>query len=158
MSVEELVEQGEIYIMTHCSSSSADQAGLMPERVACLDCPSDHIVTENGIKVSDKMHFFKGDKQSAWFEAGIQRGGHYCCIACNCSTMGFCDFTEVHHFQLRSYTDIHLSLYLLYRKIRYLPNNMHVLSTLCVMCMYARVCERVCVVCVCVLVYVLEYV
>ena len=64
MSVQELVEQGEIYIMTHCSFSSADQAGLIPERVACLDCPSDHIVTENGIKICDKMHFFKGDKQS----------------------------------------------------------------------------------------------
>ena len=95
--------------MTHCSSSSADQAGLIPERVACLDSLYDHIVTENGIKICDKMHFFKGDKQSAWFEAGIQRGGHYCCITCNWSTMGFCDFTRVHHSQLRSYTDIHIA-------------------------------------------------
>ena len=38
MNVQELVEQGEIYIMTDCSSSSsADQAGLTPERVACLE-------------------------------------------------------------------------------------------------------------------------
>ena len=42
-SVQELVEQGEIYIMAHCSSSSADQAGLTPERVACLDSLSETI-------------------------------------------------------------------------------------------------------------------
>ena len=34
MTVQEMVEQGEVYIMAHCSSSSADQAGLIPERVS----------------------------------------------------------------------------------------------------------------------------
>ena len=77
MTVQEMVERGEVYIMAHCSSSSADQAGLIPERVACLDSLSDPIVVENGLRVHDSLRFFKGDKQSAWFEAGIQRGGYY---------------------------------------------------------------------------------
>ena len=74
MTVQEMVDQGEVYIMAHCSSSSADQAGLIPERVACLDNLSDPIVVEEGLTVHDSLKFFKGDKQSAWFEAGIQRG------------------------------------------------------------------------------------
>ena len=107
MNVQELVEQGEIYIMTHCSSSSADQAGLTPERVACLDTLSDPITTESGIKIYDTVRFFKGDKQSAWFEAGIQRGGHYCCIACDCHTSNsFTNFTKAHHSKLRGFTNI----------------------------------------------------
>ena len=99
-SVQELVEQGEIYIMAHCSSSSADQAGLTPERVACLDSLSETITTKDGIEIHDTLQFFKGDKQSAWFKAGIQRGGHYCCIACNCHTNDCLDFTKAHHSKL----------------------------------------------------------
>ena len=106
MNVQELVEQGEIYIMTHCSSSSADQAGLTPERVACLDTLNDPIFTEIGIKILDTIHFFKGDQQSAWFEAGIQRDGHYCCIACHCHTNSFTNYTKAHHSKLRSFMDI----------------------------------------------------
>ena len=94
MSLQELIEQGEIYMMTHCSSSSADQAGLTPERVACLDCLAEPITTEDGIEIRRLCPFFKGDKQSAWFEAGIQRGGHYCCLACDCHTNAFTDFTS----------------------------------------------------------------
>ena len=59
MNVQELVEQGEIYIMTHCSSSSADQAGLTPERVACLDTLSDPITTESGIKIYNTVRFLR---------------------------------------------------------------------------------------------------
>ena len=106
ISVQELIEQGEIHIMTHCSSTSVNQAGLIPERVACLDSLSDPVLTEDGIKIYDKIQLFKGDKQSAWFEAGIQRGGHYCCIACNCHSKSFTNFTQAHHSELRGFQDI----------------------------------------------------
>ena len=107
MTVQEMVEQGEVYIMTHCSSSSADQAGLIPERVACLDSLADPIVIEDGLSIHDSLHFFKGDKQSAWFEAGIQRGGHYCCIACECHVKDFTDFTTmVQNCRLRGLREI----------------------------------------------------
>jgi hypothetical protein len=95
MSVQETVEQGEVYIIAHCSSSSADQAGLIPERVACLDSLSDPIVLDNGLELHDSLQFFKGDKQSAWFEAGIQRGGNYCCLVCDCHVKDFVDYTAV---------------------------------------------------------------
>ena len=95
MTVQEMVEQGEVYIMAHCSSSSADQAGLIPERVVCLDSLSDPIIIEEGLTIHDSLHIFKGDKQSAWFEAGIQRGGYYCCIACGSHVKDFTDFTTI---------------------------------------------------------------
>ena len=127
-SVQELVEQGEIYIMTHCSSSSADQAGLTPEKVACLDSLSEAITTEDGIEIHDTLQFFKGDKQSAWFEAGIQRGGHYCCIACNCHTNDCLDFTKAHHSKLRGYRDIqHTATAGIFGKV---PNKVNFYDTL----------------------------
>ena len=52
-TAQEMVEQGEAYIKAHCSSSSAREWAK-------------HIRFP---------HFFKGDKQSAWFETGKQRGG-----------------------------------------------------------------------------------
>ena len=104
MTVQEMVEQGEVYIMAHCSSSSADQAGLIPERVDSL---SDPIVVEDGLRVHDSLRFFKGDKQSAWFETGIQRGGYYCCIACDAHVRDFNDFTTlVQSRRLRGLADI----------------------------------------------------
>ena len=39
MSLQEIVEQGDVHIFAHCSSTSSDQAGLIPERVACLKSP-----------------------------------------------------------------------------------------------------------------------
>lgn len=36
LSVQEFVEQGEIHFVAHCSSTSADQAGLIPDRLECL--------------------------------------------------------------------------------------------------------------------------
>ena len=60
MSVQEIVEQGEVYIMAHCSSSSADQAGFIPERVACLDGLSDPIDLEDGLRIHDSLQFFRG--------------------------------------------------------------------------------------------------
>ena len=107
MSVQEMVEQGEVYIMAHCSSSSADQAGLIPERLACLDGLSDPIDLEDGLRIYDSLQFFKGDKQSAWFEAGIQRGGNYCCIACNSHVKNFANYTAmVQTCKLRTLQDI----------------------------------------------------
>ena len=75
MSLQEFIEQSEIHIPAHCSSISSDRAGLIPERVACLESLSVPIITENGITLKDRLAFFKGDKHSAWFEAGIMRGG-----------------------------------------------------------------------------------
>ena len=106
MSVQEFVEQGEIHFVANCSSTSADQAGLIPDRLVCLECLSNPITTGSGIEIADKAMFFKGDKQAAWFEAGISRGGHYCCIMCNCQTSKFKDFAHASQCNFRSLKDI----------------------------------------------------
>ena len=95
MSMQEIVEQGEIYILARCSSTSSDQAGLIPERVACLESLSAPAVTSKGIPINDRLMFFKSDKQAAWFEAGISRGGNYCCVSCTCHKSKFADITKV---------------------------------------------------------------
>ena len=106
MSLQEFIEHGEIHILAHCSSTSSDQASLIPERVACLESLSVPIITENGITLKDTSVFFKGDKQSAWFEAGVTRGGNYCCVACTCHTSHFADISHVFSCKERSFSDI----------------------------------------------------
>ena len=69
-----------MHIFAHCSSTFSNEAGLIPERVACLESLSVPIVTTKEIPINDKLMFFKGDKQAAWFEAGISCGGNYCCV------------------------------------------------------------------------------
>ena len=105
MSMQEIVEQGEIYILAHCSSTSSDQAGLIPERVACLESLSAPVVTSKGIPINDRLMFFKGDKQAAWFEAGISRGGNYCCVSCTCHKSKFADITKVFNCKGRLFKD-----------------------------------------------------
>ena len=105
MSLQELVEQGDVHIFAHCSSTSSDQASLIPERVACLESLSVPIVTTKGIPINDKLMFFKGDKQAAWFEAGISRGGNYCCVSCTCHRAKFSDMTHVHSCEERLFLD-----------------------------------------------------
>ena len=60
MSLQEIVEQGDVHIFAHCSSTSSDQAGLIPERVACLESLSSPIVTSKGIPINDRLMFSKG--------------------------------------------------------------------------------------------------
>ena len=105
MSLQELFEQGNVHIFAHCSSTSSDQAGLIPERVACLESLSVPIVTTKGIPINDKLMFFKGDKQAAWFEAGISHGGNYCCVSCTCHIAKFSDMTHMHSCEERLFLD-----------------------------------------------------
>ena len=106
MSVQEFVEQGEIHFVANCSSTSADQAGLIPDRLECLESISIPIYTSKNTEIVDKVMFFKGDKQAAWFEAGISCGGHYCCTMCNCHTSKFKDFAHASQCNFRSLHDI----------------------------------------------------
>ena len=105
MSLQEIVKQGDVHIFAHCSSTSSDQAGLIPERVACLESLSSPIVTSKGIPINDRLMFFKGDKQAAWFEAGISRGGNYCCVSCTCHKSNFVDITHVQSCKERLFLD-----------------------------------------------------
>ena len=89
-------------IFAHCSSSSHDQTGLIPERIACLKSLSETTMV-NGIQIVDHAKVFKADKQGLWFEAGTSRGGTYSCVACSSTTSRYTDNTYslrcTHRFQ-----------------------------------------------------------
>ena len=68
--IQEYVEEGEIHIVAHGSSSLSDQACIIPERLAELDGLCEAVTTKSGIYIKDTLEFFKGDKPAAQFEAG----------------------------------------------------------------------------------------
>lgn len=59
------------------SSSIKDQAALLPNRVACLHDLNTPIMASNGVEVTDRLHFFTGDKPASLFERCTQIGGAY---------------------------------------------------------------------------------
>ena len=89
-NVQEFVEEGEIHIVAHGSSTLSDQATLIPERLAELDGVSDEVTSNSGIM--DTVRFFKGDKPAAEFEAGVSTGGNYPCVGCACHNGRFADY------------------------------------------------------------------
>ena len=106
-SLQEIVEQGDVHIFAHCSSTSCDQAGLIPGRVVCLESLSSPIVTSKGIPINDRLMFFKGDKQAAWFEAGISHGGELLLCELYMPQIKFCGHNTCTQFQrkvFRRYT------------------------------------------------------
>ena len=57
-----------------------------------MDGLSDEVLSSTGIRITDRLRFFKGDKPAAQFEAGITCGGNYPCVACVCHRNSFADF------------------------------------------------------------------
>ena len=92
--VQEYVEEGEIHFIAHGSSSLADQACIIPERLAEVDGLDEPLCAAGGVKVFDILKYFKGDKPAAEFEAGISCGGTYPCVGCICSASRFADFAH----------------------------------------------------------------
>ena len=91
---QEFIEEGEIHIVAHGSSSLEHQATLIPERLAELEGLTDDVTSSSGIKVVDPIRFFKGDKPAAEFEAGVSCGGNYPCVGCTCHRDRFADFSH----------------------------------------------------------------
>ena len=91
-NVQEFVEEGEIHIVAHGSSTLSDQATLIPERLAELDGVTDKVTSNSGIMIMNTVRFFKGDKPAAEFEAGVSTGGNYPCVGCACHNGRFADY------------------------------------------------------------------
>jgi hypothetical protein len=100
--VQEFVEEGEIHFIAHGSSSLADQACVIPERLAELDGLDEPLTADSGIKIFDTLKYFKGDKPAAEFEAGISCGGNFPCVGCVCSASRFSDFAHATTSEQRS--------------------------------------------------------
>ena len=92
--VQEFVEEGEIHFITHGSSSLADQACLIPERLAELEGLNEPLYTSGGIQIANTLKYFNGDKPAVEFEAGISCGGSFPCVGCVCSSSRFSDFAH----------------------------------------------------------------
>ena len=82
MSLQEYVEQPEMYIVCLSSSSTDDQAALIPDRLECLSSLRDPVESSKGVCVKDVIRFFVGDHKAVAFEMGMQCGGHYPCGCC----------------------------------------------------------------------------
>ena len=80
----------------------ADQATLIPERLAELDGLTNDVTSNSGIKIVDTVRFFKGDKPVAELEAGVCTGGSYPCVGCACDHNRFPDSPHVVNCEQRS--------------------------------------------------------
>ena len=79
--MQEVIE--EVHIFGHGSSSLEDQATLIPECLVELGGLTDDVTSSSGIKVVDTHCFFKGDKPTEQFYAGVSCGGIYSCVGCS---------------------------------------------------------------------------
>ena len=85
--MQEFIEEGEIHFIAHGSASLADQACIIPERLAELEGLNEPLFTSGGVRVFNTLKYFKGDKPAAEFEAGISCGGNFPCVGCVCSLL-----------------------------------------------------------------------
>ena len=92
--MQEFIEEGEIHFITHGSSSLADQACIIPEKLAEPEGLNEPLFTSGGVCVFDTLKYFKGDKPAAEFEAGISHGGNFPCVGCVCSSSRISDFAH----------------------------------------------------------------
>ena len=102
ISVQSEVEQPEIHMLCLGSSSIADQAALVGDRIDCLITLSTPGVASNGVKVYNNLRFFTGDHPAAQFEQGTQQGGKYKCGPCGCQDVMFSDQAHALQCQWRS--------------------------------------------------------
>ena len=58
--VQEFIEEGEIHFIAHGSSSLADQACIIPKRLAELEGLDEPLFTSGGVRVFDTLKYFKG--------------------------------------------------------------------------------------------------
>ncbi len=84
LNIQAEVEQPEIHLLALGSSSVADQASNIGDRLPCILDLSEPVKTETGIEIIDTLRFFIGDHPATQFEQGSKQGGIYKCVACGC--------------------------------------------------------------------------
>ena len=81
-TVQELVEEPELYMISCSSSSLSDQLASIGDRLDCLFDLNEPITTSNGVPIHDKLQFFVAGRPAQSFERGSQMGGNYRCGSC----------------------------------------------------------------------------
>lgn len=88
IDVQSFVEKPKMHIFGQSKSTDVDQLSYCETRMNdILRLTNSTTVTENGIRIHDKLRVFVGDNPARQFEAGHQRGGNYSCICGICVKM-----------------------------------------------------------------------
>lgn len=104
--IQPYIEEPEIHILGLSSSSTEDQAGLIPDRLSCLQSLNTTLSTSRGIPVQDRLLFFCGDKPAAQFERGCKQGGDFPCGTCGCHASSMDDLASCFHLEWRNLEDM----------------------------------------------------
>ena len=83
-TLQHCIEEPEIHMIAGCSSSVADQAALIPDRLECIQTIHLPVISSNGIPINDLLQLFIGDHPAQSFERGTKKGGTYKCGSCGC--------------------------------------------------------------------------
>ena len=105
-SIQDVVEEPELYILCMSSSSLSDQLATIGDRLDCLPSLEQPIYSSNNIPIYDSLKLFIGDHPAQSFERGTQVGGNYKCGGCGCRSDRFDDLAHVFNFSWRSLDDL----------------------------------------------------
>ena len=78
VNIQAIVEKPELYIVARYKSSD-EQLAYAETRTVCLK-DLDKNLYFNGIEITDRMRFFKGDGSAVEYESGQQKGRYLHCI------------------------------------------------------------------------------
>ena len=104
-SIQDIVEEPELYILCMSISSMSDQLATMADRFDCLPSLEQPIVSCNIVLIYDVLKFFVVDHPAQSFERGNQVGGNYKCGSCGCRTDRIDDLAHAFFLPWRSLND-----------------------------------------------------
>ena len=81
VNIQTIVEEPRLYILAKCPSND-QQILYSQERLNDITALQQKTKTDD-IEITDKMRIFKGDKPTAQFEAGQQKGRNFYCFSCS---------------------------------------------------------------------------
>ena len=105
-SIQDIIEQPELYVLCMSSSSLTDQLATIADRLDCLPDLEQPIMTTSNIPIHDCLRFFTGDHPAQSFERGTQVGGNYKCGSCGCKSDRIDDLAHAFSLPWRSLADL----------------------------------------------------
>ena len=105
-SIQNIVEEPELYILCMSKSSLSDQLATIADQLHCLPSLEQPIVSSNTVSIYDVLKFFVGDRPAQSFERGNQVRGNYKCGSCGCRTNRIDDLAHVFFLPWRSLNDL----------------------------------------------------
>ena len=105
-TVQEIVEEPELYMLSMSSSTLSDQLATIADRLDCLPDLNIPVYSSSNVPINDSLKFFIGDHPAQSFERGSQVGGNYKCGSCGCKTSRIDDLAHVFSCSWRSLGDL----------------------------------------------------